>query len=976
MVQRQVDLPVAQLAIDSSQEVLPQVEQEIAPENLYMDLTTAPLMQVKLADDVGNGVYYLIIKHHHLTLDHIGMAKVGVEVMHFLAGHGAMLPAPSLYRDFIGDTLNKDKLEDSKKYFGELYQSISEPTYPFGLSNTKIDGGVTIESAEGRLSAELTAGVRKVAGDLQISPAVMFHAAFGLVVAKCSNADYALFGSLFLGRLQGANGSDSSLGLFMNTLPVFLDMKGDIPTYLKHANDRLQELLNYEQTPVSQIHQLSDISNEVPMFSALLNYRHSAAEVPKTVTDFAGEVINAEQRTNYPFNFEIDDFGNDFGLRASGVGVDTANVLSYMEEAIRAIIEQMETDPSADAERLSVADLNILAEAERRQLLETFNKTSASHPVGQTLVDLFKSQADKAPEATAIVFEEEAISYKELDERSNQLAHYLIEKGVSTEDLVGVCLERGPALIISILGILKSGGAYVPIDPGYPEDRIQYMMEDAAIRVLLSTANIIDHLPELGVETVIQLDVEAEAIQIQPVQPTAVSMAADQLAYVIYTSGSTGRPKGVLIEHGSICNTIQGQIALFGLAGDDNCLQYASPSFDASVWEIFLSLLSGASLCIIDESQKYDIEYFVKYVEEQGITFSTLPPAFFKLLDVSQISGIKTMVTAGEEAPLKNAQLFAENGQYFNAYGPTETSICATIFKGVGETSVPIGSPIAKATAYLLNEASGLVPLGAVGELCVGGPGLARGYLNKEALTAERFIANPFKSGERLYRTGDLARWLPDGNLEFIGRKDDQVKVRGYRIELGEIENALSLIDGVQQSCVLARADSNGNNRLVAYVVTEGDQDEATWKESLQQQLNKRLPAYMVPQLWFRLDEMPLTTSGKVNKKALPDLDGSALSSTGYVAPRTETATKLALIWQELLGVEKVGVHDNFFELGGHSLLATRLVSMIRKELDIEVAIQEIFKFSTVDELAAYLEYKVVHFNDAMDENSMIDIEL
>ena len=478
--------------------------------------------------------------------------------------------------------------------------------------------------------------------------------------------------------------------------------------------------------------------------------------------------------------------------------------------------------------------------------------------------------------------------------------------------MIGVCLDRGSDLIISILGVLKAGGAYVPIDPAYPQDRVQFIIKDAGLRVLVSKADILDQISDSKIEDVILLDADSDSIATKPTTSLNVHLSVDDLAYVIYTSGSTGKPKGVLIEHGGSCNTIQGQISLFGLSVQDNCLQFASPSFDASVWESFLSLLSGATLCIIDEEAKYDTEFFAKYIDEKAISFATLPPAFFRLLDVTKLTGIQTLVTAGEEAPLENARLFSKTGNYFNAYGPTETSICATIYNGDFNSSVPIGLPVANATAFILNSDLALVPVGAVGELCVGGAGLARGYLNREALTAERFIGHPFKSGERLYRTGDLARRLPDGNIEFIGRADEQVKIRGYRIELGEVEHVLSLLKDVRQSCVIARTDENGSKRLIAYVVMEDSledhPEDRLNKDVLQAELQKHLPEYMVPSLWVQLDEMPLTTNGKLDRKALPELDMSSLSVNHYVAPTTKTELQLAAIWQHLLGIEKVGL--------------------------------------------------------------------
>ncbi|CAL2107141.1 hypothetical protein T190115A13A_320001 [Tenacibaculum sp. 190524A02b] len=952
VVLREVTLSVEELNIDTSEDVLLQLESLKATSKLWIDVSKAPLLNLKTADDISNSKYYLMIDQHHLVLDHVGLDKITSEIILYLSGKESSLLTPVLYRDFIGHTLHSQSINDSKSYFKGLLGEVDEPTYPFELSNIKGNGSDIVESTI-LLPKKLSKKLRKVSTDFGMSPAVLFHAAYGIVVGRCSNKDYALFGSLFSGRLQGSVGAADSLGLFINTLPFFIELKGNVLEYIDKIKEELRGLLPYEQTPLSSIQNWSGISNEMPLFSALLNFRHTSIsqEEEDAEANLGITFIKANERTNYPFSLSVDDYGIDFGLTAqTDPSIKPTRILSYMEEILTQLIEGL-------INGTSIESLSMLTEKEEIKLLETFNDVSVSYPQDKTLIDLFTNQVEVSPETTAVVYKGKKLTYKELDELSNQLANYLVATyTINSENPIGVVLERSDWLIVSLLAILKTGGAYVPIDPTYPDERKEYILTDSGSILIIDDAFL-----NTFKESITKYSTESLDLLVKP----------KDLAYIIYTSGSTGKPKGVMIEHCSIINTLLSQIASFSINSKDNCLQFASPSFDASIWEIGITLLSGASLHIIQEGKKSDTSFFKEFIKENNITFATLPPAFLQLLAVEDLESIKTLVTAGEAIPLGLAKAFSEKYKYVNAYGPTETSICATTYHGAIKDLVPIGKPIHNTQAYILNTEAKLLPIGVVGELCVGGIGVARGYLNREELTRDKFIKSPFKEGARLYRTGDLARWLPNGTLEFIGRKDNQVKIRGYRIELGEIENALSSLTIISQSCVLAKEDASGNKRLIGYVVAEGEFD----KEIVQEELKNHLPDYMIPTLWIELETMPLTSNGKIARKSLPSPEGIEMSSKEYMAPRNETEEKLVAVWQELLGIERIGIYDNFFELGGHSLLATRLVSMIRKELEIEIAIQDIFEFSTIEEMSSFIHYKVVNFSDSVDEYSMsIDI--
>ncbi|SHM85940.1 amino acid adenylation domain-containing protein, partial [Chryseobacterium carnipullorum] len=444
------------------------------------------------------------------------------------------------------------------------------------------------------------------------------------------------------------------------------------------------------------------------------------------------------------------------------------------------------------------------------------------------------------------------------------------------------------------------------------------------------------------------------------------TISPDNLAYVIYTSGSTGSPKGVQVEHKSIVS-LSTTCDYISLTDQTVWLSTGSISFDATTIEYWGTLLNGGKLVLTTTDTLLNITLFKTLILENKITTLWMTASWFHQIaeeDVSVFQSLKYLLVGGDTVLYKYTnkvkELYPELTMV-NGYGPTENTTFSTshIIEITGHT-LPIGKPIKDSYAYILDKHMNPAPIGVVGELVVGGSGVARGYLNNKELTNEKFVANPFKAGDRLYKTGDLAKWLPDGNIEFIGRKDDQVKIRGYRIELGEIENALSGLPGIVQSCVLASADEQGNKRLIAYVVMEGGLD----KEALQSQLQETLPEYMVPRLWVELDEMPLTSNGKLDRKALPDIDSSAFSTKAYVAPRTETEERLAKIWQELLGVEKVGIYDNFFELGGHSLLAVKLIISVQKEFEMEISIQDVFEYNCIEQLGNYIQYLALEVED------------
>jgi amino acid adenylation domain-containing protein/non-ribosomal peptide synthase protein (TIGR01720 family) len=602
-----------------------------------------------------------------------------------------------------------------------------------------------------------------------------------------------------------------------------------------------------------------------------------------------------------------------------------------------------------------VDDYSALTEQERHKILVEWNDTRADYPRHLCVHELFAAQVAKTPDNIAVIFEGQKLTYQELNHRANQVAHYLQSLGVEPEVLVGICVERSLEMIIGMLGILKAGGAYVPLDPTYPKERLSFMLSDSQVQVVLTQEKFVEELTASGAKLVF-LDTDWESFQRESNENPGSGVTSANLAYVIYTSGSTGTPKGVLIQHQGVCNLIHAQIKLFDIHHASCVLQFASFSFDASVWEIFMTLCSGASLYIGTQDSLRPGTDLMQFLRKQSITQVTLPPTALAALPKEELPNLQTLIVAGEACNPKLIAEWSKGRHFFNAYGPTESTVCATVSQYTGNTQMTIGRAITNTQVYILDHYQQPVPIGTPGELYIGGDGLARGYLNRPELTKEKFIPHPFEEagGRRLYKTGDLARFLPDGNIEFLGRLDHQVKIRGFRIELGEIEALLSQHPDVQEVVVIAREDIPGDKRLVAYIVlNQIDASVTTLKRFLQE----KLPYHMVPAVFVILDSLPLTANGKVDRQNLPVCDHSRpdLEET-FIAPRNSSEETLASIWAELLGLEQIGIDDNFFNLGGHSLIAAQMLSRVRESFQVELFFHHIFANPTIAVLAGLIE--------------------
>jgi amino acid adenylation domain-containing protein len=626
-----------------------------------------------------------------------------------------------------------------------------------------------------------------------------------------------------------------------------------------------------------------------------------------------------------------------------------------------------------------VATLPLLTEAERQLMLVDWNNTATTWDLERTFHSRFEAQATRIPDALAAVFalpgspaDTRSLTYAELDRHANQLARHLLGLGVRKGSLVGISTERSLEMVTGILGILKAGAAYLPLDPTYPAERLAFMLADSGVAALLTQSHVVERLPLAGFAApIVRLDAEWPQIGEQPHTSPAARVTADDLAYCIYTSGSTGRPKGVLLRHRGMINLAEVHHREFDMREGKRVLQFSPFSFDASVWETVMALGNGATLVLTQQEALASGPALLRLLQEQRVTTVTLPPSLLTVLTPEALPELETVIAAGERCANEIVQAWAPGRNFFNAYGPTETTVCASMHRCDPAANWPFGGPpIGKALAnfqlYVADENLQTQPIGVPGELLVGGPSLAQGYLNRPELTAERFISEArCEFGEFgrirsenavLYRTGDLVRWLADGNLEFIGRIDDQVKVRGFRIELGEIESVMREHEAVRDAVVAAR-----DNTLIGYyIATDAAADRVERNAAVRAHLRRRLPEYMVPSALVTMDAFPLTPAGKIDRKSLPAADQARRdASAEYVAPRNEIEAKLAEMAAQLLKVERVGMEDNFFELGGHSLLATQLISRIRDDLKVETPLKALFEHPTVGGLAVVVDEAV-----------------
>ncbi|MFC1715834.1 amino acid adenylation domain-containing protein [Candidatus Poribacteria bacterium] len=799
--------------------------------------------------------------------------------------------------------------------------------------------------------------------------------AFAALLHRYSGQDDICIGSGIANRHWPK--TERLIGMILNNVVLRTDLSGD-PTFqelLGRVRTATLEAYVHQDVPfnkvVESLHPERDQSRN-PLFQVMFNFHDSPMpdlELPKLNINLQEGLSNGSAKfdLNVIMIPRAEQHVGQTSTRGSegitaiweyNTGLFDASTIKHMVSHFQVFLEAMVADLDQ-----RISQLSILTEPERHQLLVEWNDTQTEYPEDKCIHQLFEAQVERAPDAVAVMLGDKQLTYRELNVRANQLAHHLIKCGVEPDILVGICMERSLEMVVGLLGILKAGGAYVPLDPSYPKERLSFMLEDSQVSVLLSLEELLDELPEHKIQ-VICLDSEWKAIERESEENPISEAVPENLAYVMYTSGSTGKPKGTEICHHGVTRLLFG-VDYVHLDASRSILHMAPISFDASTFEVWGALLHGAR-CVLFRDRIPTAEALGNAIRKYEIDTLWLTASLFNtLIDEAPevLSDVKQLLTGGEALSVyhvRRALSLLPSTQIINGYGPTESTTftcCYQIPNQLSESisSIPIGRPIGNTKVYLVDSHLQPVPVGVPGELHIGGLGLARGYLNRLELTAERFIPNPFSDepGERLYKTGDLARYLPDGNIEFLGRIDYQVKIRGFRIELGEIESVLSEHPAVREVVVLAREDEPGDKRLVAYIVP----DQATNVRELGSFLKDKLPNYMIPSAFTMLDALPITMSGKISRRALPKPDRLRTDlEEGYLAPRTPIEQQIADIWAAVLRLERIGIHDSFFELGGHSLLATQVISRLRRAFQVEMPLSVLFEIPTVANLAEFIE--------------------
>ena len=914
-------------------------------------------------------LHRVVWSYHHILLDGWSLHALQRELIHI---YGALkeeraptLPAVAPYREYIGWLENRDRESALQYWSGYLRGYVQAATLPklAHLDRSSSDARLTHEFA---LDPDSSAALKDLTVRLGVTVNIVIQCVWGLLLSRYNNREDVVFGTIVSGRPPELNGVEDMVGLFINAVPVRLQLPPDQPfsRLLQAAQASSLEGEPFHYVPLAEVQSLTPTGRE--LFDHMLifeNYPAYSEENESSKSAFRIEPVDAHDRTHYDLDVTIvpgDRISLQIGYNANVYPVDQ---IQRTADHFLTVIQSILRNPEQRLGRIP-----IMPHSERQRVEYEFNGTTIDYPRDKTILDLFRQHVEATPNAVALAVGDVEVTYRELNTRANRLAHYLRAMGVRPHGLVGICVNRGIEMIVGVLGILKAGGAYVPLDASYPRERLGFMLNDAAVPVLLTEKKLLGAIPD-SAACVVCLDADLPTISKYSDLDPMNAVTSNDLAYVVYTSGSTGWPKGVMVEHRSLVNAAYAWRFAYKLDQMDvRSLQMASMSFDVFAGDLVRALTNGGRLIICPDDVRQDPQSLYKLLMKHRIDiFEATPGLIIPLMNYVHehrldFDFLKVLIIGSDSLPIEYYRsLIARFGagmRIINSYGVTEATIDSSYFEASGTSmpsgnTTPIGKPLQNTRFYILDQEFGDVPIGIAGELYIGGEGLARGYLNREALTTERFISLPHAIPERVYKTGDIARWLPDGNMEFLGRADDQVKLRGYRIELGEIQARLLSHPSIESTTVLAREVNGDGRELVAYVVADGGWDV----KNLRAYLKGLLPDYMIPSFFVRLDKLPLTHNGKVDKDALPDPTAAAFErSNDYVPPRDSQEEQLVEIWRECLGVDHIGVQDNFFELGGHSLKAMQIVSRIHKVLGIEVSLRDLFARPTIGELISVVK--------------------
>jgi amino acid adenylation domain-containing protein len=940
---------------------------EIALEEIQrpFNLVTGPLLRLMLLQ-AGDEDQVLLINMHHIVSDgwSLGVFLQEVSVLYeaYSGGQPAMLPEMAFqYADFAHwqrEALQGPVMETELAYWKEQLRD-RQPVLLLPLARPRTaKQNFRVGQEPFMLDQELSEALKRLARQEGVTQFMLLLAAFKTLLYRYTQQGDISVGTSIAGRNQSELGG--MIGCFLNTLVMKTSFTGDVPfkELLKRVRGVALGAFAHQRMPFEKLVEVLQPERDLghhPLFQVMFDF----ISTPPLALQLRGlEVSNFEVAAPAAkFELSLSMADRETGL----AGLLEYNMDLYDEATIKGMLRHFQNllEALTDNPSRRISDLKMLDSAESHQLLKGWNDTGTDDETETCLQDLFERQALRTPDAIAIVFEDEQVTYRELHDRANQLAHYLRRLGVGPDVLVGVCVERSVEMLVALLGILKAGGAYVPLDPTYPKERLAYMLEDANVSVLLTQERLSDHLP-MHPARVLRLDADWQEIAEESCENPLNRSVAESLAYVIYTSGSTGKPKGVQISHRAVVNFLRSMSREPGLSQDDVMLALTTLSFDIAALELFLPISVGARVVLLSRETAADALQLARKVNEVRPTVMQATATTWRLLldtdwpGDSQLKGL----CGGEALSAQLAQQLLERcGSLWNLYGPTESTVWSLAKQmDPNGRAVLIGRPIANTSVYLLDSHLQPLPAGVCGELFIGGAGLSRGYLNRPELTAEKFLPNPFaeEHGARLYRTGDVARYHENGEIEFLGRVDEQVKVRGYRIEPGEIEALLRRHPSIRESLVIARNDEGYGQRLVGYLVAQPDSTLSV--SELREHLKQELPEYMIPSNWVFLESLPLTPNGKLNRQALPAPDGARPDIiSNFTAPRTPVEEKLSDIWCETLVLERAGIHDNFFELGGHSLLATQIISRVRASFQVELPLRSLFESPTIAELAVII---------------------
>ncbi|NJP18559.1 MAG: amino acid adenylation domain-containing protein [Hydrococcus sp. CRU_1_1] len=989
VVVRQVKIPWQE---QDWRELSPKQQQEklkaLLKEDIHedFDFSKAPLIRLTLIR-LDEATYHFIWTYHLLLFDGWSLPLIYKEVFSyyqaFSQDQNLYLEKPRPYKDYIA-WLQQQNPEKSEFFWRKTLKNCTVASFLNAkkqLSEQK--DNYTKQSI--KLSAITTSSLHSLARKYQVTLNTLVQGAWALLLSKYTGKEDIIFGATVSGRPHSLNQANSIIGLFINTLPVRvkINYQQSLLAWFQQIQEQQIEARLYEYTPLVDIQRWSEIPANIPLFESIVvfeNYPQEKISLQKSGLNLEIKVCDRFDRTNYPLTIIVIP-GNELLLEIvydKSKGLDDTTVERILKH-IEVLLKGIAANPQQ-----CLKELSILTQAERQQLLVEWNNTETEYPQNKCIQILFEEQVEYTPDSVALVFENQHLTYRELNNKANQLARYLQSLGVKTDVIVGICMERSLEMVIAILAILKAGGAYLPLDPTYPKERLAFMMADAQVSVLLTQSHLVETLPSQQQAAIICLDRDDPILTAYQSRKNLIcEVKPENLAYVIYTSGSTGTPKGVLNTHLGLSNRLlwmqdeynltfcdslretghsswKRRCAPQPLRCADRILQKTPFSFDVSVWEFFWPLFTGASLVLASPEGHRDSTYLVDLIATEQITTLHFVPSMLQVFleepQLERCHSLKRVFCSGESLSLSlQERFFARvDAELHNLYGPTEASIDVTYWRCQRRSDrqfVPIGRAIANTQIYILDRYLQPVPIGVIGELYIGGVGLARGYLNRTELTAEKFIPNPFShhAGARLYQTGDKARYLPDGNIEYIGRIDRQIKLRGFRIELGEIETQLEQHPHIKQAVVQVREDSSNRQRLVAYLISDREISPTT--KELRSYLKEKLPEYTIPSVFLFLDALPLTPNGKIDRKALPTPEITTIEREEIIAPRTSIEEKLVKIWAEVLQVDKIGVENNFFELGGDSIVSLQVIAKAN-QAGLQLTPKQIFEHQTIAELA------------------------